>query len=101
MSGYCVFLGHNLLSWSSKRLNTTSRSSDEVEYCGVANAITKTCLMHNLLLELHYSSHRATLVYCDNVSVVYMSSNHVQHQQTKHIKIALYFFCDKVATDQS
>ncbi|GJU85063.1 ribonuclease H-like domain-containing protein [Tanacetum coccineum] len=34
-SGYCVFLGNNLLSWSSKRQPTLSRSSVEAEYRGV------------------------------------------------------------------
>nr|GEW33516.1 NB-ARC domains-containing protein [Tanacetum cinerariifolium] len=31
-SGYCVFLGNNLLSWSSKRQPTLSRSSTEAGY---------------------------------------------------------------------
>ncbi|GJR95376.1 ribonuclease H-like domain-containing protein [Tanacetum coccineum] len=35
-SGYCVFLGNNLLSWSFKRQHTLSCSSAEAEYRGVA-----------------------------------------------------------------
>nr|GEV15594.1 ribonuclease H-like domain-containing protein [Tanacetum cinerariifolium] len=37
-----VFLGNNLLSWSSKRQSTLSRSSAEAEYRGVANAVAET-----------------------------------------------------------
>lgn len=38
-SGYCVFLGDNLVSWSSKRQSTLSRSSVEAAYRGVANVV--------------------------------------------------------------
>nr|GEZ02972.1 hypothetical protein [Tanacetum cinerariifolium] len=73
-SGYCVFHGNNLLSCSSKRQLTLSRSSAEAEYRGVSN--------------------------CDNVSVVYLSSNPVQHKRTKHITIDIHFVRDLVATSQ-
>nr|GEU91984.1 hypothetical protein [Tanacetum cinerariifolium] len=36
-SGYCVFLGDNLLLWSAKQQHTLSRSRAETEYRGVAN----------------------------------------------------------------
>ncbi|GKD56091.1 ribonuclease H-like domain-containing protein [Tanacetum coccineum] len=97
-SGYCVFLGNNLLSWSSKRHFTRSRSSAEAEYRGVANAVAETCWLCNLLRELHTPLATATLVYCDNVSAVYLSSNPVQHQRTKHIEIDIHFVRDLVAT---
>ncbi|GKB54379.1 ribonuclease H-like domain-containing protein, partial [Tanacetum coccineum] len=99
-SGYCVFLGNNLLSWSSKRQSTLSRSSAEAEYRGVANAVAETCWLRNLLRELHTPLSFATLVYCDNVSAVYLSCNPVQHQRTKHIEIDIHFICDLVAVGQ-
>ncbi|GJX61370.1 ribonuclease H-like domain-containing protein [Tanacetum coccineum] len=97
-SGYCVFLGNNLLSWSSKRQVTLSRSSAEAEYMGVANAVAETCWLRNLLRELHTPLSTATLGYCDNVSAVYLSSNPVQHQRMKHIEIDIHFVRDLVAT---
>ncbi|XP_071713020.1 uncharacterized mitochondrial protein AtMg00810-like [Rutidosis leptorrhynchoides] len=95
-SGYCVFLGNNLLSWSSKRQLTASRSSAEAKYRGVANAVAETSWLRNLLRELHCPLTTATLVYCDNISAVYMSGNPVQHQHTKHIEIDIHFVRDLV-----
>ena len=40
-SGFAVFLGDNLVSWSSKRQNTDSRSSAEAKYRAVANAVAE------------------------------------------------------------
>ncbi|GKC42100.1 ribonuclease H-like domain-containing protein [Tanacetum coccineum] len=98
--GYCVFLGNSLLSWSAKRQPTLSRSSAEAEYRGVANAVAETCWLGNLLRELHTPLSSATLVYCDNVSVVYLSSNLIQRQRTKHIEIDIHFVRDLVAAGQ-
>nr|GEU79314.1 ribonuclease H-like domain-containing protein [Tanacetum cinerariifolium] len=41
-----------------------------------------------------------TLVYCDNVSAVYLFCNLVRHQCTKHIEIDIHFVRDLVAADQ-
>jgi hypothetical protein len=40
---------------------------------------------------------KTTLVYCDNISAIYMSSNPVQHQRTKHVEIDLHFVQERVA----
>lgn len=95
-SGFCLYLGNNLISWSAKRQATVSRSSAEAEYKGVANAVAEACWLRNLLLEMGRPLRQATLVYCDNVSAVYMSTNPVQHQRTKHIEIDIHFVREKV-----
>nr|GEU75131.1 ribonuclease H-like domain-containing protein [Tanacetum cinerariifolium] len=99
-SGYFVFLSDNLLSWSAKRQATLSHSSVEAEYRGIANVVAETAWIGNLLCGLHTPLFTANLVYCDNVSIVYMSANPVQHQRTKHIEIDIHFVRDFVAPGQ-
>ncbi|GKE28481.1 ribonuclease H-like domain-containing protein [Tanacetum coccineum] len=89
-SSYCVFLGNNLLSWSSKRQPTLSRCSAEAKYYGAAIAVAKTCWLRNLLRELHTYLSSATLVYCDNVSAVYLSSILYADIFTKGLPSALF-----------
>jgi hypothetical protein len=96
-SGYCVYLGDNIISWSSKRQVTVSRSSAEAEYRSVAHAVAEAVWLCQLLVELHRPIERATIVYCDNISAVYMASNPVQHRRTKHIEIDIHFLREKVA----
>ena len=39
---------------------------------------------------------RGTLVYCNNDNIVYLSTNLVQYQQTKHVETDLHFFRELV-----
>jgi hypothetical protein len=96
-SGYAVFLGGNLVSWSSKRQPVISRSSAKAEYRAVANGVAQAAWLRQLLAELQCPLSRSTLAYCDNVSAVYLSTNLVQHQRTKHVEIDLHFVRDYVA----
>ena len=100
-SGYCVYYGDSLISWSSKRQTTVSRSSAEAEYHVVAHAVAECCWLRQLLQELHRPLRAATLVYCDNVSAIYMSSNPVQHRRTKHIEIDIHFIREKVSLGEA
>lgn len=86
-----MVLGDNIVSWSSKREHTLARSSAKVEYRAVANVVAETCLLQNLLLKIHSPLDRATIVYYDNISAIYLSSNLVQQQRTKHVQMDIYF----------
>ena len=92
-----MYYGDNLISWSSKRQTIVSRSSAEAEYRAVAHAVAECCWTRQLLGELHRPLSSATVVYCDNISAVYMSSNPVQHRRTKHIEIDIHFVREKVS----
>jgi hypothetical protein len=96
-SGYVVFLGDSLVSWSSKRQPVVSHSSIEAEYRAVENSVAEATWLRQLLHELQSPLARSTLVFCDNVSAVYLSTNPIQHQCTKHVEIDLYFVRERVA----
>jgi hypothetical protein len=78
----------------------SSHSSAEVEYgqrChrgGVAPAAAPGATQPKELELL--CLFRNTLVHCDNVSAIYLSTSSVQHQRTKHVKLDLYFVCEQV-----
>ena len=99
-SGFAVYLGSNLVSWSSKRQNTVSRSSAEAEYRAVANAVAECCWLRQLLGELRALVPKATVVFYDNISLVYMAGNPVHHRRTKHIELDIHFVREKVALGQ-
>lgn len=63
----------------------------------VANVVVESCWVCQLLIELHRPLRVCTVVYYDNVSVVYLSAIPVQHKCTKHVEIDIHFVRDKVA----
>jgi ATP sulfurylase len=77
-----------------------SLSSAEAEYRAVAHVVAECCWLRQLLQELHIHILLATVVYCDNVSAVYMTANPVHHRRTKHIEIDIHFVREKVALGQ-
>jgi hypothetical protein len=100
MSGYAVFLGDNLVFWSAKRQTIVSRSSAKAEYRVVANGVAEATWLRQLLHELQTLPSRCTIVYCDNISTVYLSTNPIQHQRTKHVEIDLHFARENVVIGQ-
>jgi hypothetical protein len=101
MSGYTVFLGDNLVSWSAKRQTIISRSSAEAKYHVVTNGVADATWLLQLLHELQALPSRCTLVYCDNISAVYLSANPVHHQHMKHMEIDLHFIREKFVISQA
>jgi hypothetical protein len=50
-----------------------------------------------VLQELHIVVNKASVMYCDNISAVYLSQNPVHHRRMKHVEIDIHFVRKKVA----
>jgi hypothetical protein len=86
-----VFLGVNLISWSSRKQNTVSRSSIEAEYKAIANTTAEIMWVQTLMHEFRIPYSVATKLWCDNLGAKYLSANPNFQAQTKHIKVDYHF----------
>lgn len=96
-SGYCVFLGANLISWSAKKQTTVSRSSTEAEYRSLAYTAAELSWLLMLLRDLHIPVTPTPLLWCDNTSAIALATNPVFHARSKHIEVDCHFIRDCVA----
>lgn len=99
-SGFCVFLGSNLISWSAKKQSTVYRSSTEAEYRSLSLASAELIWVQFLLVELHAPLAAMPILWCDNISATFLASNPMFHAKTKHVEIDYYFIRERVASGQ-
>jgi Reverse transcriptase (RNA-dependent DNA polymerase) len=97
-TGYCVFLGDSLVSWSSKKQSTVARSSTEAEYRALAAAAAEVVWLQSLLQELISDSVTPPVLWCDNLGATFLAANPVHHARTKHIEVDIHFVRDLVAS---
>jgi hypothetical protein len=78
------FLGNNLISWFSKKLNYVSLSTSEAEYIAAGSSCSQLVWMKQMLKEYNVEQDVLTL-YWENLSAINISKNSIQHSRTKHI----------------
>ena len=96
-SGFAVFVGPNIVSWSSKKQPIVSRSSTEAEYKALANGAAEAIWVDSLLKELGVIQQRPPILWCDNLGATYLTANPLFHARTKHIEIDFHFVRERVA----
>ncbi|RVW98910.1 Retrovirus-related Pol polyprotein from transposon RE2 [Vitis vinifera] len=65
-SGYCVFIGGNLISWKSKKQDVVAKSSAEAEYRAMTLATCELIWLKHLLWELRFGKDEQMKLICDN-----------------------------------
>ncbi|KAH9783149.1 retrovirus-related pol polyprotein from transposon RE1 [Citrus sinensis] len=96
IGAYCVYLGNNLISWSSKKQTVVTKSSAESEYRALASAASEIAWLKSLFLEIEVYCVERPTIWCDNISATELAKNPVFHSRTKHIEIDVHFIRDKV-----
>jgi len=86
-TGYCMFVGGNLVSWKSKKQQVVAHSSAKAEYHAMASASCELIWLKNLLADLDFGSHTPMILFCDNQAVMHIASNPVFHERTKHLEV--------------
>ncbi|KAM1791281.1 hypothetical protein ACFX12_035264 [Malus domestica] len=93
--GFCIFLGPNLVSWSSKKQKGVSRSSTESEYRQLAITAATLSWFRQLFKDLHLHL-SPPKVWCDNISAISLASNPVFHARTRHVEVDYHYIREKV-----
>ncbi|PKU79857.1 Retrovirus-related Pol polyprotein from transposon TNT 1-94 [Dendrobium catenatum] len=98
ISGFCTFLGSNLISWTVRKQATIAKSSTEAEYRSLSAAASEVIWLRRLTAELDIPQPSLTTIHCDNTSAMAIAQNPVFHARTKHIEIDYHFIRQQISS---
>lgn len=96
ISGYCVFVRGNLVSWRSKKQLVVSRSTAEAEYKSMSISLSELLWVRDLLTELKLMINIPMKLWCDSKSAINIANNSVQHDRTKHVETDRFFIKERI-----
>ncbi|KMQ81386.1 cysteine-rich rlk, partial [Lasius niger] len=94
-TGYCFKYGGTVVSWKSRKQQTTALSSAEAEYMSLTEAAKEAIHLKSLINDIG-TPHKTITLYNDNKSANNMSKNPIVSSKSKHIDIKEHFIREKV-----
>lgn len=95
-SGYCTFLGGDLVTWRSKKQPVVTRSSAEAEFHSMAQGICELLWLKIILEDLKIKWKTLMKLFCDNKYAINIAHNPVQHDRSKHVEVDRHFIKEKL-----
>lgn len=91
-----MFLGDSLVTLRSKKQHTISRSSAEAEYRALAFTSCELVWLGILLHDLKIVSLNVHVLYSDSMAALYIATNPIFHERTKHVEINYHTVREKL-----
>jgi hypothetical protein len=99
-TGFCTFVGGNLVTWKSKKQNVVARSSAETEYRAIASTASELIWIKQLLTDIGMSVSQPMKMYFDNQAARHIALNPIFHERTKHIEVNCHFIREKIQSNE-
>ena len=95
LTGYCILLGHTLISWKTKKQATVSRFLAEAKYRKLASTVSELLWISYILRDFGIFVPLPISVWCDNQVTLHIVANPVFHERTKHLEIDYHLVRDQ------
>lgn len=86
VSGFFIIFGGSPISWKSKKHTTFLLSFVEAKYRSMRKVCSELVWLSRLFHEFNITNITLIAVKCDNQATIYIATNHVFHEKTKHIE---------------
>ncbi|XP_049931235.1 retrovirus-related Pol polyprotein from transposon RE1 isoform X2 [Nymphaea colorata] len=97
-TGFCVFIGSNLVTWKSKKQTVVATSSAESEYRAMAQATAEVMWVRSLMLDLTVEVPLPMQLLGDNKAALFIANNPAFHERTKHVEVDCHYTRDMIQT---
>lgn len=88
--------GGSPISWKSKKQVIISLSSVELEYRSMRSVTSELAWISRLYVEFELTNITHVPLKCYNIDAIYIATNPVFHERTKHIEVDCHFVRERV-----